>query len=309
MTTTLITDDSFLDHDTGPGHPERADRLRSVTAALTGEAFTKLWRLPAQPATDAQMAAPHTAEIVDAILAAVPDEGYRYLDGDTVMSPGTGTAIRMGAGALVTAVDAVMTGETQNAFCAVRPPGHHAERQRPMGFCFVNNIAVAALYARDAYAVTKIAVVDFDVHHGNGTQDIFWDDPDLFFASSHQYPHFPGTGAFDETGGHNNIVNVPLPPGTESAAFRAAYEKHILPALDSFAPDLVLISAGFDAHADDPLSHMGLIEDDFAWVTERILSVAAHHADGRVVSTLEGGYNLSALGSSAAAHVTALMSG
>ena len=309
MTTTLITDVSFLDHDTGQGHPESADRLRSVTAALKGEDFTNLRRLAARPATEAQMAAPHTAKIVEAILAAAPDEGYRHIDGDTVMSPGTGKAIRMGAGALVTAVDAVMTGQAQNVFCAVRPPGHHAERERPMGFCFVNNIAVAALYAREAFAVAKIAVVDFDVHHGNGTQDIFWDDPDLFFASSHQYPHFPGTGASDEKGGYNNVVNAPLPPGTEGAAFRAAYEQHILPALDSFAPDLVLISAGFDAHKDDPLSHMGLIEDDFTWVTERILSVAAQHADGRVVSTLEGGYNLSALGSSAAAHVMALMSG
>ena len=307
MTILFVTDDSFLDHDTGPGHPESADRLRSVREALDDEDFKTLMRRPAIDATDEQMAAPHSLNLVKAILSAAPDDGYRHIDPDTVMSPGTDEAIRLGAGALVLAVDEVMSGQVSRAFCAVRPPGHHAERDRPMGFCFVNNVAVAAFHARNAHGAEKIAVVDFDVHHGNGTQDIFWDDPNLFFASSHQYPHYPGTGAADERGAHNNVVNVPLPPGTDGGTFRKEFERDILPALDSFAPDLVLISAGFDAHKDDPLSHMGLEEDDFAWATRMILAAANKHADGRVVSTLEGGYNLRALGASAAAHVKSLM--
>jgi acetoin utilization deacetylase AcuC-like enzyme len=307
MSVLIVTDDSFLEHDTGPGHPESVDRLRSVNNALDHEDFSSLLRRSAIDATDAQMAAPHSNDFVTAVLDAAPDDGYRHIDPDTVMSPGTDEAIRRGAGALVLAVDEVMGGTVQAAFCAVRPPGHHAERNRAMGFCFVNNVAVAAFHARAAHGVKKVAVVDFDVHHGNGTQDIFWDDPDLFFASSHQYPHYPGTGAADETGAHNNVVNVPLPPGTDGGTFRKAFERDILPALDSFEPEFVLISAGFDAHKDDPLSNMGLEENDFAWATRMIVTAAALHADGRVVSTLEGGYNLRALGASAAAHVKSLM--
>lgn len=309
MPVLFVTDDSFLEHDTGPGHPESIDRMRSVHQALDEAAFSGLIRKAAGDATDAQMAAPHSQALVSAIFEAAPDEGYRHIDPDTVMSPGTDEAIRKGAGALVLAVDSVMAGEAPTAFCAVRPPGHHAERDRPMGFCFVNNVAVAAFHARQAHGLKKIAVVDFDVHHGNGTQDIFWGDPDLFFASSHQYPHYPGSGAADEAGGHNNIVNVPLAAGTDGATFRKAFERDILPALDSFAPELILISAGFDAHKDDPLSDMGLEEDDFFWATRQTLKVAQSHADGRVVSALEGGYNLRALGASAAAHVSALMKG
>lgn len=309
MPVLFVTDDSFLHHDTGPGHPESSDRIRSVQQALDEADFSELIRKTAGDATDAQMAAPHSPELVSAIFDAAPEDGYRHIDPDTVMSPGTDEAIRKGAGALVLAVDSVIGGQAPTAFCAVRPPGHHAERGRPMGFCFVNNIAVAAFHARQAHGLKKIAVVDFDVHHGNGTQDIFWDDPDLFFASSHQYPHFPGSGAADETGGHNNIVNVPLGAGTDGATFRKAFERDILPALDSFAPELILISAGFDAHKDDPLSHMGLEEDDFFWATRQTLKIAQSHGDGRVVSALEGGYNLKALGASAAAHVKALMKG
>jgi acetoin utilization deacetylase AcuC-like enzyme len=309
MSVLFVTDDIFLSHDTGPGHPESIDRLRSVNDALADEDFSGLLRRVAVDATDEQMAAPHSEQLVQAILEAAPDDGYRHVDPDTVMSPDTGEAIRKGAGALVSAVDAVVTGEAASAFCAVRPPGHHAERGRPMGFCLVNNVAVAALHARAQHGLTKIAVVDFDVHHGNGTQDIFWNDPDLFFASSHQYPHYPGTGASDESGAHGNIVNAPLPAGTDGGGFRKAFERDILPALDSFAPDFVLISAGFDGHKDDPLSDMGLEEDDFFWATRQILAVAHRHADGRVVSALEGGYNLRALGASAAAHVKALMKG
>lgn len=309
MSVLFVTDDIFLSHDTGPGHPESIDRIRSVNDALADEDFSGLLRRVAVDATDEQMAAPHSEQLVQAILEAAPDDGYRHVDPDTVMSPDTGEAIRKGAGALVSAVDAVVTGEAASAFCAVRPPGHHAERGRPMGFCLVNNVAVAALHARAQHGLTKIAVVDFDVHHGNGTQDIFWNDPDLFFASSHQYPHYPGTGASDESGAHGNIVNAPLPAGTDGGGFRKAFERDILPALDSFAPDFVLISAGFDGHKDDPLSDMGLEEDDFFWATRQILAVAHRHADGRVVSALEGGYNLRALGASAAAHVKALMKG
>ncbi len=309
MSVLFVTDDSFLDHDTGPGHPETADRLRSVRKALDDEVFKTLIRRSAIDASDEQMAAPHSLDFVSAVVSAAPDSGYRHIDPDTVMSPGTDEAIRLGAGALVLAVDEVMSGQVPTAFCAVRPPGHHAERNRAMGFCFVNNVAVAAFHARKAHGANKIAVVDFDVHHGNGTQDIFWDDPNLFFASSHQYPHYPGTGAADERGAHNNVVNVPLPPGTDGGTFRKAFERDILPALDSFAPDLVLISAGFDAHKDDPLSHMGLEEDDFAWATRMVLAAANTHTDGRVVSTLEGGYNLRALGASTAAHVKSLMDG
>lgn len=309
MAVLLVTDDTFLNHDTGPGHPESVDRIRSVHQALKDEDFNGLLRRAPVDATQEQMAAPHSSDFVAAILEAAPIDGYRHIDPDTVMSPGTDDAIRRGAGSLVLAVDSVISGEADSAFCAVRPPGHHAERDRPMGFCFVNNVAVAAMHARQTHGLKKIAVVDFDVHHGNGTQDIFWDEPDLFFASSHQYPHYPGTGAKEDTGGHNNIVNAPLPPGTGGGGFRKAYERDILPALDSFAPDFILISAGFDAHKDDPLSDMGLEEDDFFWVTRQILSIAHRHADGRVVSALEGGYNLRALGASAATHVKALMKG
>jgi len=306
MSVLFVTDESFLGHDTGPGHPESIDRLHSINAALDDESFSGLERRAAPRASIAQMAAPHTKEFVLAIMDAAPDSGYRHIDPDTVMSPGTDEAIRRGAGALVLAVDEVMDGRAQSAFCAVRPPGHHAKRNHAMGFCFVNNVAVGAYHARNKGSIHKVAVVDFDVHHGNGTQDIFWDDPDLFFASTHQYPHYPGTGAAEDTGAHNNVVNVPLPPGTEGKEFRKAFELDILPSLDSFEPEFILISAGFDAHKDDPLSHMGLEEHDFAWATRMIMQVAARHADGRVVSTLEGGYNLRALGQSAAAHVKAL---
>ncbi len=224
-----------------------------------------------------------------------------------MLSPGSGAAARRAAGALCAAVDAVAAGEAGNAFCAVRPPGHHAEPSRAMGFCLFNNVAVGALHARAAHGLRRVAVVDFDVHHGNGTQAMFWDDAELFYASTHQMPLFPGTGGAEERGVAGNILNVPLAPMAGSLEFRHGLRETILPALIRFEPQFILVSAGFDAHEDDPLAGLRLHEDDYAWVTTELLAVARDFCDGRVVSTLEGGYNLQALGASAAAHVTALM--
>jgi len=223
------------------------------------------------------------------------------------LSPGSGEAALRASGALVDAVDAVVGGEVDNAFCAVRPPGHHAEPARPMGFCLFNSVAVGAEHARNAFGLARAAVVDFDVHHGNGTQAMFWDDEGLFYASTHQFPHYPGTGAVDETGAHGNIANAPLAPGSGSDAFRKAFERIVIPALDGFRPEIVFISAGFDAHERDPLAQINLVEEDYAWATDQLVAVADTHAEGRVVSVLEGGYDLSALASSAAAHVARLM--
>ncbi len=240
------------------------------------------------------------------MLAAVPERGYAGIDADTILSPGSGEAALRAAGAAVAAVDAVVAGEARNAFCAVRPPGHHAEPGRAMGFCLFNNVAIGAARARAVHGLDRVAVIDFDVHHGNGTQASFERDPSLFYASTHQSPLYPGTGARSERG-VGNIVNVPLPPMAGSAEFRRGVEASILPALDAFAPDLVMVSAGFDAHRRDPLAQLMLVEEDYAWVTQRLLECAARHARGRLVSTLEGGYDLGALGASAAAHVRALM--
>jgi acetoin utilization deacetylase AcuC-like enzyme len=240
-------------------------------------------------------------------MGAVPREGRHPLDADTAVSPGSGEAALRAAGAVVAAVDAVVGGRAKNAFCAVRPPGHHAEPGTPMGFCLFGNVAIGALHARAAHGLRRIACVDFDVHHGNGTQAMFERDPDLFYASTHQWPLYPGTGAAEERGVADNVVNAPLRPHADGEAFRRAFERAILPALDRFAPELLLVSAGFDAHARDPLAALNLEEDDFAWVTAALAEVARAHAGGRIVSALEGGYDLEALGRSAAAHVTALM--
>jgi acetoin utilization deacetylase AcuC-like enzyme len=252
----------------------------------------------------------HTRSEIDGILVQHATEavrnGYSYIDGDTAMSAGSSPAALRAAGAVVAAVDEVVAGRIRNAFCAVRPPGHHAERDRAMGFCLFNNIAVGALHARDVHGFKRIAVVDFDVHHGNGTQDIFFNEPNLFYASTHQFPLYPGSGRPSEKGVAGNILNAPLPPGADGPAFRAAFENSILPALDRFAPDFIFISAGFDAHRADPLASLALDEADFAWATTEICRVAARRCDGRVVSALEGGYDLEALASSAAAHVRAL---
>ncbi|MEO3433835.1 histone deacetylase family protein [Inquilinus sp. CAU 1745] len=307
MNTLLFAHDSCLDHDTGPGHPECAARLRAVRAALEGEAFMFLDRRDAPRATIDQLTRVHPADHVRRALAIIPETGWRDIDGDTVISPGSGEAALRAAGAVVAAVDAVMDGQGRNAFCAVRPPGHHAEPERIMGFCLFNNVAIGALHARAAHGARRVAVVDFDVHHGNGTQAIFWNDPNLFYASIHQAPLFPGTGHAHETGGHGNIVNIPLPAGAGSPEFRDAMARDVLPALERFGPDLLMISAGFDAHALDPLAGLDLTEDDFAWATSRLGALAADLCCGRIVSTLEGGYHPGALAASAAAHVRELL--
>jgi acetoin utilization deacetylase AcuC-like enzyme len=268
--------------------------------------FAGLTRREAPLAEEAALARVHGAAFVKQVLSTVPETGRRALDPDTILSPGSGMAALRAAGAMTAAVDAVAAGKARNAFCAVRPPGHHAEPGRSMGFCLFNSVAVAARHAQVAHRLDRVAIVDFDVHHGNGTQAVVETDKSLFFASSHQYPLYPGTGARQETG-VGNIVNAPLAPGSGGQTFRKAWEMQILPALDVFAPDLLLVSAGFDAHRADPLAGLELEEDDFFWVTERLAEMASRHCDGRLVSVLEGGYDLRALGSSAAAHVSALM--
>ena len=306
MTTLLYTHPACLDHDPGQYHPESPARLRAVLQALDGPDFTRLDRREAPEATLDDIARVHPRRFVERMLAAVPASGHAGIDADTILSPASGRAALRAAGAVVAAVDAVVAGEAANAFCAVRPPGHHAEPGRAMGFCLFNNAAVGAMRARQAHGLARVAVVDFDVHHGNGTQAAFYDDPSLFYASTHQFPLYPGTGARGETG-VGNIVNLPLPPMAGSREFRTGVAREILPALDAFRPELVVISAGFDAHKSDPLAQLLLDESDYTWITEQLLEVAGRHAGGRVVSTLEGGYDLAALGASAAAHVRVLM--
>ena len=308
MTTLIFTHPACVEHDPGASHPECPARLEAVLEALKTEEFKDLeWR-EASRAETGQLTRVHSRDHVDRVLSLVPKEGHYSLDPDTVLSPSSGEAALRAAGALCAAVDAVMAGEGQNAFCAVRPPGHHAEATRAMGFCLFNNVAVGALHAREQHGLARVAVIDFDVHHGNGTQATFAQDADLFYASTHQFPHYPGTGSADERG-LGNLVNAPLAPGTGSVEFRQAMNDRILPALGDFAPDFTFISAGFDAHAADPLAHLNFVEEDFAWATREIMDIAEAGSSSRVVSTLEGGYDLGALASSAAAHVRALMSG
>jgi acetoin utilization deacetylase AcuC-like enzyme len=307
MTTLYITHPSFLDHDTGPGHPERPDRMRAVDKVLSHEIFAALTREEAPEADDDAIGRVHPASYIELIRQTAPERGFAYIDGDTVMSPGTLGALYHGVGAVLRATDAVMGGEVANAFCGVRPPGHHAEPERAMGFCFFNNIAIAAQHARAKHGAERVAVIDFDVHHGNGTQAAFWSDRNLFYASTHQMPLYPGTGDLGETGISGNIVNAPLRAGNGGTEFKDAFRSRILPELTQFSPDILLCSAGFDAHRDDPLGGLALVEDDFAWVTYKLCEIAAKHAGGRMVSLLEGGYDLRGLAGSAGVHVRALM--
>lgn len=307
MTTALLTHPDCRAHQTPPGHPEAPGRLDAVEAALAGAPFAALLRETAPMADDAEPLRCHPQAHIDRLRAALPETGTRALDPDTHVSARSFDAALRAVGAVTQAVDMVLAGAAANAFAAIRPPGHHAESTRPMGFCLLGNVAIAARRALDHHGLRRVAVVDFDVHHGNGTQDLLWDEPRARFVSSHQMPLWPGTGAPDERGGHDNVLNLPLAPGAGSAAFRAVWEREALPMLDAFAPELVLISAGFDAHRADPLAQLDLETEDFAWITHRLCDLAHAHAGGRVVSALEGGYDPAALGASVAAHVEGLM--
>jgi acetoin utilization deacetylase AcuC-like enzyme len=305
--TLLLTHRASLDHLTPPGHPERPDRIRAIDQVLGESRFDKLTRQQAPEGSLDSVALCHNEHYVEELRHIAPTSGLIYLDGDTSMSPGTWEAVMRGVGGAVAATDAVMSGAHLNAFVAVRPPGHHAEIAKPMGFCFFDNAAIAARHAQRKYGIARAAVVDFDVHHGNGTQDIFWADKTVMYCSTHQMPLFPGTGARGERGEHDTIVNAPLAPEDGSAQFRAAFENVILPQLQKFAPELIIVSAGFDAHYRDPLASLNLRAEDFGWVTRKLMDVADPSAEGRIVSVLEGGYDLQGLKESVAAHVEALM--
>src|SRR5271168_186125 len=309
MSTLLITHPACLEHLMPLGHPERPDRLRAITHALEAEKFQLLARVQAPRAALETIALCHPMDYITQLRDATPKVGMAQLDADTSMSPGSFEAALRAAGGAVRAVDQVLAKKAKNAFVATRPPGHHAETGRPMGFCLFDNAAIAARYAQDRHGIGRAAIVDFDVHHGNGSQEIFWADKSVMYCSTHQMPLFPGTGAVGESGEHNTIVNAPLRPGDDGQAFRAAFENRVLPRLADFRPELIIISAGFDAHMRDPLANINLEEADFTWVTQKIMDVADRFSGGRVVSLLEGGYDLQALGNSVAAHVGELMQG
>ncbi|KMK66454.1 histone deacetylase family protein [Puniceibacterium sp. IMCC21224] len=302
--TALITHADCLNHVTPEGHPERVARLEHVLHALAG---LDLNRISAPLATDADVLRIHPQRYLDRIEGGVPMQGSAQLDADTWLSPGSEQAARRGAGAVLRAVDLVLGGEETNAFCAIRPPGHHAESETAMGFCLFGNAALAAKYALDHHGLARVAVVDFDVHHGNGTQDLLWDEPRALTITSQQMPLWPGSGAPSERGAHDNVLNIALPPESDGAVMRAAYEAQVLPRLRGFAPDLIILSAGFDAHQDDPLASLNWSTDDFRWLTRELCTLAAQLCGGRLVSTLEGGYDLEALSASALAHVEELL--
>ena len=307
MTTALFTHPDCMKHVTPPGHPEQVARLEHIYGALSAPQFQTLDRREAPLGGDADILLCHPQAHIDAIAAAEPQSGTVALDGDTHMSPGSMQAARRGVGGCVAAVDAVLDEEVGNAFVACRPPGHHAEQSTPMGFCLFGNAAIAAKHALERHGLSRVAVVDFDVHHGNGTQALLWDEPRSYFISSHQNPLWPGTGMAEETGASGNIHNLTLPPHSDGRLMRATYEAEAFPALERFEPELLIISAGFDAHAADPLAQLNWTTDDFVWITERLCDIADSHCQGRIVSTLEGGYDLNALAASVAAHVSVLM--
>jgi len=304
-TTAYITHPACLLHEMGPDHPECPERLASINDHVIAFGLDgHVTRYEATPATHEQLARVHAAEYVEAIGRAAPKSGLRYLDPDTALNPHSVEAALHAAGAVVQAVDLVCRGEHQSAFCAVRPPGHHAESRRAMGFCIFNNVAVGTAHALAEHDIDRVAIVDFDVHHGNGTEEMFSDDRRVLMVSTFQYPLYPYSGIDNPA---PNMVNVPLSAGSGSDEFREVVRSRWIPALDAFAPDLIVISAGFDAHRDDPLAGLMFADSDYAWVTRELMAVAARHADGRIVSSLEGGYALSALGRSAASHVRELI--
>lgn len=301
----FYTHPACLKHSAGAGHPESPARLQAIYDCLDSDRFATLDRIEAPRATRVQLARVHNARMIEHVFATAPQDGFAQIDSDTLMSPDSLEAALRAAGAMCAAVDAVLDERALRAFCAVRPPGHHATRAAAMGFCLFNSVAVGAAHAQSR-GIERVAIVDFDVHHGNGTQDIFFNVPNVLYASTHQSPLYPGTGGAEETSAAN-IVNVPLPPGSSSFVFRDACREIVLPALERFAPQLILISAGFDAHYLDPLANLNLGAEDFAWITRELVDLAHEHARGRVISTLEGGYSLTALRQSVPAHVAALM--
>lgn len=302
MTTALYTHHDCLDHVTPSGHPEQVARLIEIARALSP---LDLDRRSAPLCSDRDILLCHPQSYLDRITASSPKTGTIALDADTHMSSGSLHAARRAVGANIAAVNAVLSGEVDNAFIATRPPGHHAEQETPMGFCLFGNVAIAAKHALSK-GLERVAIVDFDVHHGNGTQALLWDEPGVLFFSSHQSPLWPGSGAETERGAHDQIVNLPLPPHSDGAKMRETYQARVFPMIEAYQPELILISAGFDAHRDDPLAQLNWRTQDFGWLTQELLSLATRHCKGRLVSTLEGGYDLSALAASAAVHVTAL---
>lgn len=308
MTTRLYTHPLCVEHITPPGHPERPDRIRALDEVFADPKFDALDRIEAPEGDPAYFELAHPGSFIEMVKSKIPDSGIAVVDADTSASPRSWETVLHVCGAAMDAVDGVFTGEADNAFVSMRPPGHHAEKTTAMGFCLVNNIAIAARYAQEKHDVERVAIIDFDVHHGNGTQDIFYDDPTVLFASSHQMPLYPGSGALSETG-VGNIHNAPLSHGDDGSKFKEAFRERILPAVENFSPDLVLISAGFDAHYRDPLAGLNLIDDDFDWATGKLMEIAENKCDSRVVSLLEGGYDLQGLAESASAHVNRLMTG
>ncbi|MBY3135565.1 histone deacetylase family protein [Rhizobium laguerreae] len=311
MSTRLYEHPIFLEHVTPAGHPERSDRIRAINVALEHPNFERLERRQAPQANEDAVLLAHPEEHLTAVMREIPEEEgeINRLEADTYASSKSLQAALTGIGGAMAAVDDVFTGRADNVFVAARPPGHHAEKMTAMGFCFFNNAAIAARHAQKTHGAERIAIVDWDVHHGNGTQDIFWDDPSVLFCSTHQMPLYPGTGAKDEKGKHNTIVNAPLSPNVGSDHFREAFKSRVLPALDDFRPDLIIISAGFDAHHRDPLAQINLTGEDFDWATGRVLELADRHAKNRVVSLLEGGYDLEGLAESAGMHILRMMKG
>ncbi len=307
MTTLFVSHPSSLEHDTGFGFPERPDRIRVIERTFEGEIFQMLPREPAPELDYDALLRVHNLDYVESIRNATPTEGVIDFAEDVIISPGTWEALSHAVGGATIAVDEVMRGLSKNAFVAMRPPGHHAGTASAMGFCFFNLAAIAARHAQAVYGAERVAIVDFDAHHGNGTQEIFWSDPSVLYASTHHMPYYPGTGAIDERGEFDTIVNAPLPAAASSKAFREAMETIILPRLDAFAPDLIVISAGFDAHRFDPIGGLHLEVADFSWITNRLMEIAQRRANGRIVSILEGGYDLEALARCVSAHVQTLM--